>query len=69
MEELTPELYTLYATVLDELCKEGNEAALTARASITNMHDWVRNIHYNTWGTNSLGSTIKSRIILKRIRK
>lgn len=66
-------LITLYADALDELLKEGNEAAKTAFASIEqgyiNMGQWVMNIHnYDGWPASSFGATLKARVVMNRIK-
>lgn len=66
-------LITLYADALDELLKEGNEAAKTAFASIEqgdiNMGKWIMNIHnYNGWPASSFGATLKARVVMNRIK-
>lgn len=72
-QPLPDDLVKLYYDTLAELVEEGNEAAKVAWESIGVHHDvalktWVYNIHYNNWGTTSLGSIVKSRIVYNRIQ-
>ena len=61
-----------YLSALRSLIEEGNEAAIVAYDTMkngnANVVNWVMNIHNNTWGTNSLGSTLKAKVVLKRIK-
>jgi hypothetical protein len=77
--EFDEKFVQMYGVALQDLVKEGNEAAKVVSKSIFERDDlyrdtmitlraWAWNIHHNTWGEESFAGIIKARVVVMRIR-